>query len=375
MTIENRLIKEPFFSICIPQYNRTSFLIETLRSLINQTFKNFEVCISDDCSNEGREKDLINFLKQSELCFIYQRQKENRRYDANLRTSIALARGSFCFLLGNDDCLKSPITLFDLHQKLQGLHNVGVAISNYENFKTGKKFRRIKKTKIIGSGPHVAATHFRNFSFIGGILLERRAAQRHTTEKWDGSEMYQMFIGCRIIAEGASLVGIDTVTVRQSVQIEGKTVDSIAARPKIWPCQIVERRIPLNEFARVAVDAVNPFLRSNEKQLIAQKIFSQFLFFTYPFWIFEYRSIQSWNYALGICIGMRPRNIFLQLHLSWFSKIYLTSLYLGATFFGLVIPRKIFNNLQPFLYTIAKNYSYSVKNNFLKNDSILSKVS
>ncbi len=352
----------PFFSICIPQYNRTSFLLEALQSLVGQSFKNFEVCISDDCSTDGREEELLNFLKESGLSFIYERQKVNGRYDANLRASITLARGKFCFLLGNDDCLKSESTLDDLCQKLQSLHNVGVAISNYEDFKTGKKFKRIKKTELIGNGPRVAAAHFRNFSFIGGIILETQAAQRHATEKWDGSEMYQMFIGCRIIAEGAPLVGIDTVTVRKSIQIEGEAVDSLTSRPKIHPCPIKERKIPLNEFGKVVVDAVESFLSPSDKQSTIRKIFSQILIFTYPFWVIEYRRIQSWKYALGISIGMRPKNILSQLHLSLFSKIYLQSLYLCVTFLGLIMPYQIFESLYPFLYTFAKSYSYSARN-------------
>ena len=48
----------PYFSICIPQHNRTSFLIEALRTLDRQTFRDFEVCISDDASTDGREADL-----------------------------------------------------------------------------------------------------------------------------------------------------------------------------------------------------------------------------------------------------------------------------------------------------------------------------
>ncbi|MDB9482187.1 glycosyltransferase, partial [Dolichospermum circinale CS-537/05] len=51
MEVRNQYIENPFFSICIPQYNRTSFLIEACKVLAQQTFKNFEVCISDDQSN------------------------------------------------------------------------------------------------------------------------------------------------------------------------------------------------------------------------------------------------------------------------------------------------------------------------------------
>src|SRR3989338_3064292 len=107
MNAERLLIEKPFFSICIPQHNRTSFVIEALKSLTTQSFRNFEVCLSDDCSTDGREEELVCFLRASGLSFIYRKRDKNGRYDANLRAALAMACGEYCFLLGNDDCLES----------------------------------------------------------------------------------------------------------------------------------------------------------------------------------------------------------------------------------------------------------------------------
>ena len=149
MEIKRTSVKKPFFSVCIPQYNRTSFLIKVCESLAEQTFRNFEVCISDDCSTDGREEELIGFLEKSQLSFVYRKQEQNKRYDGNLRASIELARGKFCFLLGNDDSLNLLTTLEDLYAEIQRFAPVGVVITNYADFSTGKKFKRIKKTRII----------------------------------------------------------------------------------------------------------------------------------------------------------------------------------------------------------------------------------
>src|SRR4051812_12737947 len=119
MEIQQCTLAQPFFSICIPQYNRTSFLIETCRSLSVQTFRQFEGCISDDCSTDGREAELIAFLQQSGMAFVYRKQKRNSRYDGNIRAAIGLARGQYCFLLGNDDALASAETLARVHADLE----------------------------------------------------------------------------------------------------------------------------------------------------------------------------------------------------------------------------------------------------------------
>src|SRR6202011_5713969 len=80
-----------FFSICIPQYNRTSFLIEALRTIKDQTFRDFEVCIADDRSTDGRSHEIVEYLQESGLSFAYQQNAENLRYDGNLRAAIGLA--------------------------------------------------------------------------------------------------------------------------------------------------------------------------------------------------------------------------------------------------------------------------------------------
>lgn len=89
----------PEFSICIPQYNRTPFLIEACRSIAAQSFISFEVCISDDCSTDGREEELISFLRESRMDFTYARQARNRRYDGNLRGLFRLRAADLFFCL------------------------------------------------------------------------------------------------------------------------------------------------------------------------------------------------------------------------------------------------------------------------------------
>ena len=176
--------------------------MEACKSLAIQNFSNFEVCISDDCSTDGREKEIFDFLNQSKLSFFYKKQGQNRRYDANLREAIAMARGQFCLLLGNDDVLASSTVLEELYADLKDFGKIGVVISNYADFSTGRQFRRVKKTDILGAGPEAAIRYFRSFSFVSGILLRTSLSKEFFTKKWDGSEMYQMFIGCRILAKG-----------------------------------------------------------------------------------------------------------------------------------------------------------------------------
>jgi glycosyltransferase involved in cell wall biosynthesis len=344
----------PFFSICIPQYDRTSFLIEALRVLSLQTFKDFEVCISDDRSPDGRQSDVEQALRDFGLRYAYYRQPKNLRYDGNLRGAIELASGQYCILMGNDDCLADEDALERLSELARRAEDVGVIITNYRNPDGNSVTRRVSATRVIPGGPRIASRCFRNFSFVSGVVLRRDRAVAHATAKWDGAEMYQMYLGCRILSEGHDLVEADDVLVIQGIQIPGQTVDSYAAMPRLVPCPIQERPTPLVQMGRLVFDAIRPYATGHPARL-ASSIFLQILVFTYGFWIVEYRRVQSWRYAVGICLGMRPRNLLAATTLPWLRSLSLHLVYGGVTLAGLVMPIFLFDSIRPRLFALAKN--------------------
>ncbi len=90
-------------SICIPTYNRPSTLINCLNSLSLQTEKQFEVCISDNCSDENIQKLIRPFKKKLKIRF--NRNKKNLGFALNLLKVSNMAKGDFIWFLGDDDLI------------------------------------------------------------------------------------------------------------------------------------------------------------------------------------------------------------------------------------------------------------------------------
>ncbi len=341
--VEGRRTARPFFSICIPQHNRTSFLIGVCESLAAQRFDGFEVCISDDCSTDGREEELLGWLRASPLSYVYQRRERNGRYDANLRSAIALAGGDYCFLLGNDDVLKTPEVLETLHAQMRGVE-AAVVFTNFEDYRTGALSRRVRRTAVMGRGPAVAAGCFRKFSFVSGIVLHRTSAQAASATRWDGSEMYQMYIGCRLIATGGTLFESDLVTVRRDLQLAGESVDNYARRDRVTIQGIPEQRIPLVQVARLVIAAIEPSLGTRRfRPLMA--VLLQYFGFLYPFWLLEYRRVQSWRFAAGIARAMRPGRTLAGVALSSRERVVAQLAYGAATLVGFGLPVALMDRL------------------------------
>ena len=64
-TYESELKTEynPLVSVIVPNYNHEPYLRERLDSIYNQTYKNFEVLLLDDCSNDGSRDILEEYAR------------------------------------------------------------------------------------------------------------------------------------------------------------------------------------------------------------------------------------------------------------------------------------------------------------------------
>ena len=335
--VERRRPTPPLFSICIPQHNRTSFLLEVCRSLEQQAWRDFEVCISDDRSTDGRQAEILDFLHASGLAFVYRVQAVNSRYDANLRSAIELARGEYCFLLGNDDALKDRMTLSGLSEIVRSVPSPAVVFTNFEDYATGRVTQRVPRAAVRGSGPTLAASSFRKFSFVSGVVLATGRAHASATAKWDGSEMYQMYIGTRLIAEGGVLVESDLVTVRKDIQVAGENVDSYARKKDVEARGIPEQRIPLVTNARLVIDALGPHLPRRRFKILLG-VLVQYFGLLYPYWLLEYRRVRSWRFAAGVSRAMRPRKSLDRVPLFWRERVCAALLYAVSTVVGLTAP-------------------------------------
>lgn len=351
---ERNKVEAPFFSICIPQHNRTSFLKEAIKSFAEQSFREIEVCISDGNSTDGRELELIEFLESLNLSYRYSRSEKNLPYDPNTRSAIQLARGRYCILMGNDDALNGADALARLHQDIVSENFPSVIISDFNDYRTGTRAFRIRQYLNCGSGPKVATMHFRNFSFVSGITLETAPAHRFATDAWDGSEMYQTYIGCKMIASGLSLLERDHQLVRKDIVIDGETVDSYSTKPKIKPCPIITRRIPLGQLGLLVSAAIRDFTTKSELRRCNLRILLQLIGLTFPGWLFQYRKVQSWNYAAGLALGMRP-SLTAPKPMGIAGRLIAWLVYLGVTIVGLIMPQWLFSSMRLTLYRIAKS--------------------
>ncbi len=246
-------------------------------------------------------------------------------------------------LLGNDDALAGPDTLQKIEEALTSLDYPDAAITNYEDWETCRVPRRAYATKVLGTGPMVAAHYFRSFSFVSGLIYKTSEAANHQTDKWDTSIYYQIYLACRITASGGRMAGLNISAIRDHILLNGELVpETYRNKYKNAGWSFKWKHTGLDSVARVAVDAIIPFVGPAEESRVVTSIWKQLLTITYPYWILEYRRLVNWGWGVGVARDLWPRHRLKEYRLSTADRLYLWALYLSVTATALVIPSSLF---------------------------------
>ena len=96
-------------SICIPAYNEPQLLHRSLRSICDQTYRSFEVVISDDSPDSTVETVVKQY--NHALAIRYYRNLVRKGTPENWNEAIRHAEGEYIKILHHDDWFSQPNSL------------------------------------------------------------------------------------------------------------------------------------------------------------------------------------------------------------------------------------------------------------------------
>ena len=92
----------PAISVCIPTYNGAKYIAQTIESILNQTFTDFEVIVSDDGSSD-KTLEIVGSFNDPRIVRIDRLSKVGA--EANWNNAVATASASLVKLVCQDDLL------------------------------------------------------------------------------------------------------------------------------------------------------------------------------------------------------------------------------------------------------------------------------
>ena len=252
--------KNPFFTICIPTYNRANLLGNCLNSLVEQQFKDFEVIVVDDGSLDRTKdicKEFANFLN---IKYFY---KENGGKHTALNIGIKESSESMFFMiLDSDDILTNDALeffhsiwkLYWVDSKLNEYNLCGVCCkcSTCDNKIIGKKF------------PHEAFIfsyidmHFNNMHFGDcNEIIRTNIIKQYSFPEPKGTKFVPEYYIFDQIGLNGSLISFNKVTC-----IKDYLSDGISMNHNSF---IINNSVGYTYAQGVRIDKVLPYIKNRVK--------------------------------------------------------------------------------------------------------------
>lgn len=121
----------PSISICVPAYKRTDYLSRLLDSIVLQTYKNFEVIITDDSPDNSIEELCKSYALQFEL--YYFKNAKNLNTPENWNEAVRKSKYEWIKIIHDDDWFADKDGLLKYAEAVSKQPNVDFFFSAYTN--------------------------------------------------------------------------------------------------------------------------------------------------------------------------------------------------------------------------------------------------
>lgn len=169
------MTKQPFFSVVIPLYNRADCIGGTLRSIIDQTFGDYEVIVVDDGS-EDSPQEAVERVRDSRIRLVSQ---PNSGGSAARNKGIDLAVGKYIAFLDSDDRFL-PTHLEAMHRALSDDTTLNLSVYSPVIVDRGAGKTFVKPPRSIGPEEDMSDYVMRDRGFVqtSGLVVPSAVAKK-----------------------------------------------------------------------------------------------------------------------------------------------------------------------------------------------------
>lgn len=128
------------FSVVVPNFNSEKWIVRLLDSIEKQTYKDYEVIIIDDISEDNSPKIIENYKENSDFPPVYFFKNRKKLWNGGSRNKgVEFAVGEYILFLDSDDFLDSDNCLQRIAEIIEENNNPDCVRLSYRNFSNGNK--------------------------------------------------------------------------------------------------------------------------------------------------------------------------------------------------------------------------------------------
>ena len=150
-----KAIKTSLVSIIITNYNKSAFIVKSVKSCINQRYKKKEIILIDDNSSDNSLTKIKNFKKKNKLNFsIFSNSKKKGKYATfnhieAVKKGLSKAKGKYIFLLDSDDYFHKNkilkiLNVFENNKKIKFILDSPILKFNNKEVKKSFSYKTLK---------------------------------------------------------------------------------------------------------------------------------------------------------------------------------------------------------------------------------------
>ncbi len=160
--MQNKKVVDGLVSIIMPSWNTEKFIAETIQSVIDQTYTNWELLIVDDCSSDNTDKVVASF-KDNRIKYFHNEKNSGAALTRN--KALREAQGEWIAFLDSDDLWMPE----KLEHQIEFMKKNGYSLSFTEYEKVDEES---KPLNIYVSGPKKVNKHkMYNYDYIGQLTM------------------------------------------------------------------------------------------------------------------------------------------------------------------------------------------------------------
>ena len=145
----------PKYSIVTPVFNSFKLMTRYFESLLNQTFKDFEVVLVDDCSSDGSYEQLKKYCENSPLNISLLKTETNAGPGNARNIGMYAAQGEWLTFIDNDDWV--DIHLLEKIERVQEKSEANSII--YDYYTTNGKDNKVARSMYYGTSGEISLSN------------------------------------------------------------------------------------------------------------------------------------------------------------------------------------------------------------------------
>ena len=129
-----KLKKELKVSIILPNYNSSKTIVDTINSILLQTYKNWELIIVDDCSDKKTKNILSKYKNIKKIKIFYLKKNKGTAYCRNL--AIKKSKSYYLAFIDSDDTWEKNYDALERYTKGPGKGDPNTCHHRYQDPET-----------------------------------------------------------------------------------------------------------------------------------------------------------------------------------------------------------------------------------------------